>query len=228
MSLKVTIDAGHGGNDPGAVNKELGLHEADICLSVAKLVYGKLRSVRGVKPLLTREDDTFLTLSERPAIANEFGSNIFISIHCNAAERKSARGFEIFTTRGQNNSDKLATSIGNEIITDFPDLKQRFDYSDGDLDKEANYAVIRKTNHPSCLIELEFISNYAAAKLLNDRAYQNTVADAIVRGILKFAGIKAQVTPDKPAPTNLTIEERIAKLEKNQREIAKRFNIDLE
>ena len=61
--------------------------------------------------------------------------------------------FSVFTTPGQNNSDKVAESILNNLEKDFPELKGRFDTSDGDKDKEANFQVLRGVNCPAVLIE---------------------------------------------------------------------------
>jgi len=65
----------------------------------------------------------------------------------------NARGFTVYTTKGQNNSDKIAEIIMKDLITEFSKLQPRTDKSDGDLDKEADFTVIYKTNCPSVLIE---------------------------------------------------------------------------
>ena len=92
----VVIDAGHGGKDPGAVAKTK-LQEKDVVLDVS-LQLGKLISARfpKVKVVYTRSTDVFIGLSKRAKIANEAGADLFISIHSNAAENTSAKGFESF------------------------------------------------------------------------------------------------------------------------------------
>jgi N-acetylmuramoyl-L-alanine amidase len=91
---RIAIDAGHGGNDPGAKGPT-GVQEKDITLAVAhKLAPILARS--GLQVTLTRDDDRYVTLEERTARANAFGADLFISIHCNAAERASKKGIETY------------------------------------------------------------------------------------------------------------------------------------
>jgi N-acetylmuramoyl-L-alanine amidase len=195
MGKVVVIDPGHGDHDGGAYGSYS--KEKDIVLKVSKLIAEILSPY--VTPFLTRDDDTFLSLSTRPDLANAAKANRFISIHCNAADNDSARGWEVFTTPGQNNSDKLATAIGIRYSEVNPSMKKRFDESDGDLDKEANFAVIKGTDCPSCLFELGFISNKDEENLLNNPSFQLDAANAIACGILDSLGI----VPDQEINTKL-------------------------
>jgi N-acetylmuramoyl-L-alanine amidase len=206
----ITIDAGHGDHDGGAHGSYS--KEKDIALIMSLLVAEELKPY--VTPILTRSDDTFLSLSARPEIANTANSSAFVSIHCNSFSDPNANGWEIFTTPGQNNSDKLATNIGKQYGKANPDLHARFDESDGDLDKEANFAVIRGTNCPSCLLELGFISNKLEEITLNDSTWQANSAKAIAHGILDFLCIEYSSEPSKPieaAPQ--TTEQRLNNIE---------------
>lgn len=92
---KVVIDAGHGGTDPGAIGAKG--QEKDVTLAVA-LQLGKLISenCKGVEVYYTRKTDVFIPLYTRSKIANDKHADLFISIHCNAAENKSAQGTETF------------------------------------------------------------------------------------------------------------------------------------
>ena len=91
---RVAIDAGHGGNDPGAKGPT-GVQEKEVTLAIAhKLAPILARS--GLQIALTRDDDRYVTLEERTARANAFGADLFISIHCNAAERTAKRGIETY------------------------------------------------------------------------------------------------------------------------------------
>jgi len=91
---KVVIDAGHGGNDPGAIGK-YGLKEKDVNLDIAKRLSGFLRA-EGVTTVLTRSTDKFIPLSTRVNIANRSGAELFISIHSNAARSRTLSGFEVY------------------------------------------------------------------------------------------------------------------------------------
>jgi N-acetylmuramoyl-L-alanine amidase len=91
---RVAIDAGHGGNDPGAQGPS-GVREKDVTLAIAHKV-APILSRQGIQVTLTRDDDRYVTLEERTARANAFGADLFVSIHCNAAENKIRRGVETY------------------------------------------------------------------------------------------------------------------------------------
>jgi N-acetylmuramoyl-L-alanine amidase len=91
---RVVLDPGHGGNDPGA-SGPTGLREKDVTLAIAHKVAPVLAR-SGVEITLTRDDDRFVTLEERTARANAFGADLFVSIHCNAAENKTRKGVETY------------------------------------------------------------------------------------------------------------------------------------
>jgi N-acetylmuramoyl-L-alanine amidase len=91
---RVVIDPGHGGNDPGAIGPT-GMKEKDVTLAIAHKVAPVLARL-GIEVALTRDDDRYVTLEERTARANAFGADVFVSIHCNAAENKTRRGIETY------------------------------------------------------------------------------------------------------------------------------------
>ena len=93
-AVKVVIDPGHGGKDPGAIGC-FGVKEKQVNLVISQELRRILRS-KNIDVVMTREDDTFLSLDERPAIANREQADIFISIHANAARSQKAHGFETF------------------------------------------------------------------------------------------------------------------------------------
>jgi len=91
---KVVIDAGHGGNDPGAIGRT-GLKEKDVNLDIAKRLSALLRA-EGITTVLTRSTDKFIPLSTRVSMANRSGADLFISLHSNAARSRSINGFEVY------------------------------------------------------------------------------------------------------------------------------------
>lgn len=94
----VVIDAGHGGKDPGAVSANGKVHEKDITLNVALTVGESIsKKYPEVKVLYTRKTDKFVGLNDRARIANKANADLFISIHVNAAENRSAKGAETYT-----------------------------------------------------------------------------------------------------------------------------------
>lgn len=178
--MRICIDPGHGGKDPGAVGPK-GRREKDVALAVSlklkKLLEGNY------KVLLTRSEDIFIELYQRAIMANAFGADLFLSIHCNGASSPSANGFEIWTSRGSTKSDRIATYIARAWSEAFPSVVIRGDWSDGDIDKESNFCVLRRTSMPAVLIELDFITNSKMETLLSNAAYQDLMAVALFRGI---------------------------------------------
>jgi N-acetylmuramoyl-L-alanine amidase len=99
---RVVVDPGHGGRDTGAVGSG-GLREKDVTLDIAHRVAAIL-GAQGLRVVLTRDDDRFVSLEERTARANESAADLFVSIHCNASENKGHRGVETYvldTTRDE-------------------------------------------------------------------------------------------------------------------------------
>ena len=93
---RIVIDPGHGGKDPGTVNRSLGLEEKNITLDIAKRLNAILNEHAELEVILTRPRDDYVALEERAAIANSNQGDIFISIHANSAPRKTARGIESY------------------------------------------------------------------------------------------------------------------------------------
>lgn len=186
MLKRVVIDPGHSGKDSGAVGAT-GTLEKTINLLVAHMVADYLRPFIDVR--LTREDDTFVSLQKRAEMANVLRAEAFLSIHCNSANNRAAKGIEIWTTKGQTTGDILADCVFHELKSKLPTFRYRTDYSDGDADKESNFAVLRLTRMPACLVELGFISNPAEEAILKTTSYQRKAAVAIGDGIAAFLGV---------------------------------------
>jgi N-acetylmuramoyl-L-alanine amidase len=92
---KIVLDPGHGGKDPGAIGVG-GIAEKDIVLAVAKKLAEKVKRELGIEVVLTRNDDRFIPLEDRTAIANAEGADLFISLHMNASPNGEARGLETY------------------------------------------------------------------------------------------------------------------------------------
>ena len=192
--MRIVIDPGHAGRnvDPGAVNQSTGLQEADVALFVSKLVETQLLAA-GHEVKLTRTDwEQAETddLNVRTSLSNDWGADLFVSIHCNSAVSPNAAGYEVWTSPGDTEGDALATCIYAQIAIEFPDRTGRADYSDGDPDKESRFYVLVHTDAPACLVEMAFISSDEEAALLSDSAWQDRYATAIARGVTDYAALK--------------------------------------
>jgi len=103
---KIVIDAGHGGEDPGAIGRT-GVREKDINLDIAKRLSKLLRS-EGIEVVMTRNTDTFIPLSRRAEIANNSRADLFIAIHSNANRVRGLSGFEVYYVSPSVNDSKRA------------------------------------------------------------------------------------------------------------------------
>ena len=192
--MRIVIDPGHAGRnvDPGAVNQSTGLQEADVALFVSKLVETQLLAAGHTVKLTRTEWEQAETddLDYRTSLSNDWGADLFVSIHCNSAVSPNAAGYEVWTSPGDTEGDALATCIYAQIAIEFPDRTGRADYSDGDPDKESRFYVLVHTDAPACLVEMAFISNDEEAALLSDVAWQTRYARAIALGATDYAALK--------------------------------------
>jgi N-acetylmuramoyl-L-alanine amidase len=191
---KVCIDPGHGGTDPGALGVN-GDFESRLVLNVGLMVKTIIAPMCDV--LMTREDDTFVSLSERCRMANKWGADIYVSIHFNSAT-PDAHGWEVFTS-GSTGSRKLANDLAAAHSEAFPEQKTRGI-------KQAGFYVIKETDMPAALWEGGFISNVKEAEWINQHETQVRMADAIAQGIINNLGLGEQAA--------LTLEQRVARIEK--------------
>lgn len=205
---KAMLDTAHGGRDPGATGPT-GLQEKDVSLDMVKRVAGELGPVAEVR--MTREDDRTLgptldaDLQARADMANEWGADIFVSIHDNSSENRTAHGCEVWTSPGQTEADALAECIIKAMEAALPEMSFRKDLTDGDSDKEERFAVLVRTNMPSVLIELGFISNPTEEGLLKNETFKARAARAIAEGIAGYLGVQL---PDKSEGGNEVMSEQ--------------------
>jgi len=106
--IVVAIDAGHGGIDPGASSG--GLVEKQVALGFARRLARHLEAAGGLRPLLVRDDDSFLTLTKRIARARAGGANVLVSIHADTTERGDAEGAHVYTLSAEG-TDEAAEQL---------------------------------------------------------------------------------------------------------------------
>jgi N-acetylmuramoyl-L-alanine amidase len=209
----VIVDAGHGGKDPGAVNK-WGLQEKDITLAVALRLRDYLNEHSSYSVVMTRDDDTYPTLPERAQIANRYQAreSLFVSVHCNASTSGAAHGAETYVYDNEASDEKAARvatreNAGTDFSLDFifADLRRRaMAPFTNTLAEKIQDALVRSVkvqdrrvqrgpfyvlfypNMPSVLVEIGFITNYEEQKLLASPAYQKKIAEAIGSAVVSF------------------------------------------
>ena len=186
----VFLDPGHGGSETGAAY--FGVKEKDLNLTVSLMVKQKLEKL-GYNVIISRTNDKYIDLYDRARMANASGADIFVSIHHNALGNSGAYGIESYHYKydpdypskinqamhndpeRMRNSIKLTAAIHSELIEDTGAYDRGV--------RSESFAVIRETTMPATLLELGFMSNANEIKQLTNRAYQNTLAEAIAQGI---------------------------------------------
>jgi N-acetylmuramoyl-L-alanine amidase len=216
----ITLDPGHGGSETGATGRN-GLQEKDVTLAVAHRLHRLLENRLGIRVLLTRDTDSYLSLDERTALANNNKSDLFLSIHANASPRQTARGSEVYFLSYEASDEEARRLAASENANGFERARSR---GDTDLEfilwdmaqaaylnesatlaellqdelqanraddknrgiKQAPFRVLMGATMPSALIEIGFITNPDEERRLGSTEYQDQLARAIFRGLVKY------------------------------------------
>ena len=218
----IVIDAGHGGEDPGALGRH-GSREKDITLSIARRLKALVDAESNMRALLTRDGDYFLALAMRVDKAQKVKADLFVSIHADAFVRPHARGSSVFALSDRRATSEMARHLAkkeNESdliggvsvpVKDHHVRRTILDlYQTGTIDhslrlgglvlkrlgsvntlhkphvEQASFAVLTAPTIPSILVETAFISNPEEEKKLNDEAYQDKLARALLEGIRDY------------------------------------------
>lgn len=179
---KVMLDPGHGGRDPGASFR--GLLEKHISLAVCRKIQDLLQYKYWVA--MTRNEDVFISLIHRADLANLWGADIFVSVHCNADPDEDApgmteaRGEEIWIYRNSFKGKRLAQSLKLVVDECFPENPFR------GIKATTHLSVLRRTRMPAALVELGFIDNRATNTMLVDPDTISRIGQLLVAGIMRY------------------------------------------
>lgn len=173
----VMIDPGHGGRDPGAIGIG-GLQEKDINTTISRRIQQVLQQ-RGLTVVMTRSDDTYVSLEGRTDYAERVGADVFISIHANAIslDRPDVNGLETYY---YDTGQRLAQVIHDNVL-------QRVSMGNRGV-RQARFFVLRRTSMPAVLVETGFVTGRVDAARFRDPAAVTQIADAIAAGILSYLG----------------------------------------
>jgi len=217
--IKILVDAGHGGKDPGTV--KYGIKEKNVALAIAKSL-GRLLKKEGLDVHYTRQKDVFLSLNERAKISKKINPDVFISIHSNSSRSKRASGIETyyFDVKSDRTTKRIAMRENKNggPISDLDFILQDLTMSKNFIDagklaskvhnalisgisKEYKMALRNRgtrggpfyllymTDVPSIIIEVGFLSNRREAMRLKTRTYQSLIAKQITSGIKSYMSI---------------------------------------
>ncbi|MBR1970432.1 MAG: N-acetylmuramoyl-L-alanine amidase [Clostridia bacterium] len=177
----IILDAGHGGTDPGAVGynskNEIVARESKINMAITNLVKEKVIK-QGYNVILTRSGDDYISLSDRVAIEKSHNADMFVSIHCNSIDKSEINGTQVYYHASSEKGAVLAKNI-YESIVELTNLAPK------KTQNGAHLYVIRETVCPAVIVETAFISNESDRNYLLSSEGQQTIAEAIFRGIKK-------------------------------------------
>jgi len=190
--VRIFIDPGHGGSDPGAVAN--GLYEKNLTLDIALCLRNiLLGEYTGVEVRMSRETDTTVSLEQRVQMANSWGADYFLSIHINAG---GGTGFESYIY-----TDALPASVTYQNII-HPEVVAATGFYDRGK-KRANFYVLKYTKMPALLTENGFVDNANDAAKLKDPNFRQLIARGHANGLAKAFGLqkKAMTTPASSSTT---------------------------
>jgi len=181
-TITVVIDAGHGGDDNGAVSPD-GTKEKDITLFIAKKV-AALNSNERINILLSRDNDQSIPVRERVHFAKDHHADLFLSIHVNGAVNEQLNGFSVFVDR--NNSEKnqlFASALINE-------LKATYKTTNEIKVRNKRIVVVDSSTCPSALVECGYMTNPNDVAFISNTANQEKIAKNILAAINNYAASK--------------------------------------
>lgn len=237
-TLIIAIDAGHGGEDPGAHGRA-GTYEKNVTLSIARKVKALVDDTPNMRGVLIRDGDYFIPLGGRVVKARKANADLFVSIHADAFIKPNARGSSVFAlsehgatstaarwlAKKENEAD-LIGGVNLDIKDPYLartllDLSQTATINDsmklakyvlGELSnindlhrghvEQAGFAVLKSPDIPSILVETAFISNPSEESRLNDSAYQDKLAHAVLGGIKYYFSQNPALSRPKFAQSN--------------------------
>jgi N-acetylmuramoyl-L-alanine amidase len=179
-NVTIVVDAGHGGHDPGT--RGLGycpLPEKSLNLSIATELTKQLRN-RGANVVMTRSNDTFIELSDRAAMGDSHGADLFVAVHIDASRNPGASGMTVYM-------GKRAVSGSSQVAKCISDALSQAGFETRGV-RRANYKVLRESNRAAVLVECGFLSNFSDARLLSTPYHRTRIASAIAQGISNYFG----------------------------------------
>ena len=176
--MKVIIDPGHGGKDPGAIDSASGLKEKDITLKIALYAEEFLKKNYSVEVKMTRKTDVYLTLNNRTSIANQFDADLFVSIHVNS--HINGTGFESFIYLKTSDTTLNFQEVLHSEIQDF---YSEYGIKDRGL-KRADLYVLRHTKMPAILTENLFIQKDGG--FFKNESFLKSIGKAHGQGIARI------------------------------------------
>ncbi|QHE53099.1 SH3 domain-containing protein [Pontibacillus sp. HMF3514] len=171
----IVIDAGHGGRDVGTIGHD-GFYEKKLTIKTANRLAERLR-LAGANVILTRTDDTYISLSSRATMSNVKGADAFLSLHYNSfPQSPSVSGIGTYYYHDRDRA--FAQTVQRAMIqsTALHNREARF----------GDYHVIRENRQPALLLELGFLSNPQEGKTVQTKSFQEKITKGIAKGVIEY------------------------------------------
>ena len=181
-STTVVIDAGHGGHDRGGIPGQR-IAEKEMTLDVAQRLK-KVLAADGYRVVMTRENDVFIPLGTRTAIANSYRNAIFVSVHFNSAKRVGADGIETYFY--SRDSLPLASAVHHFVAGGAPSPNRGV--------RRRGYYVLRKARVPAVLVECGFLTNPNEAARISTSSYRQRLAEQIAAGVRQRSSVRSSTS----------------------------------
>jgi N-acetylmuramoyl-L-alanine amidase len=181
-STTVVIDAGHGGHDRGGIPGQR-IPEKEMTLDVAQRLK-KVLAGDGYRVVMTRENDVFVPLGTRAAIANSYRNAIFVSVHFNSAKRVGADGIETYFY--SRDSLPLASAVHHFVAGGAPSPNRGV--------RRRGYYVLRRARVPAVLVECGFLTNPSEAAYISKSSYRQKLAEEIAAGIRGRSNVRSSTS----------------------------------
>ena len=181
-STTVVIDAGHGGFDRGGIPGQR-IAEKEMTLEVAQRLK-KVLAAAGYRVIMTRENDVFVPLGTRVAIANSYRNAIFVCVHFNSAKRAGADGIETYFYG--RDSLPLASAVHHFVAGGAPSPNRGV--------RRRGYYVLRKARVPAVLVECGFLTNPTEATYIQKSSYRQKLAEEIAAGIRERSNVRSSTS----------------------------------
>ena len=178
-TITVVIDAGHGGDDNGAVSSD-GLKEKDVTLSLSQKI-ADLNSNPHIKILLSRKVNQFISVKDRVLFSKNNDADLFISLHVNGSENKQLNGFSVLIDKENSTKNML---LGSALIDE---LKKSYQTEEKIGVRKNGVWVLDHNVCPAALIECGYLSNAADEAFITNKANQEKIARNILDGIENYA-----------------------------------------
>lgn len=191
--ISVIIDAGHGGEDGGAVGNK-NVYEKDLNLSIA-LKVGKMLEDEGINVIYSRTEDILLydrnvdytnrkkalDLAARVKLANDTENAVFVSIHMNSFPQSQYKGLQVYYSKNDTRSKELAQAIQSAVKAQLQPQNNR-----KITEATSRIYLLDRIQKPAILIECGFLSNSEECRLLTTEIYQKNLSEIISNEIIKY------------------------------------------